>query len=270
MAIIEMDFDKREYVNEGTEKVTVTYFNDDLKDLNCRTSLLAVTFDAPLMIGDVLISEDLKHTATVERPLIDTEERDAVLLCYTHIDNIHGEWDVNKLAEIFSAGTEWYVQPRSGKPKRSNSFYANPLWLRIQKLHPNAVMPYYSQPGDMGQDLTAVEFEYEEEIDCYIYHTGIAVELPTGYGMLIFPRSSNRKTDAYLTNHVGVVDSGYRGEILLCYKNRVPNDPNPPYQVGDRIGQAVIIPYPNVQFFWSNGDLSKTYRFKGGYGSTGK
>ena len=55
----------------------------------------------------------------------------------------------------------------------------------------------------------------------YIYHTGISIESPKHYGVLIFPRSSNRNTDAYICNHVPVIDTAvYRGEIMICFKNR--------------------------------------------------
>lgn len=94
------------------------------------------------------------------------------------------------------------------------------LKVKIKKLHEDAVIPSYAKEGDMGMDLTAVSVEYNEEMDCYIYHTGLAFEVPKGYGMFLFPRSSNRKTESYMTNHVGVLDSGYRGELLLCFKNR--------------------------------------------------
>ena len=69
--------------------------------------------------------------------------------------------------------------------------------------------------------MTAIDVEYDKEGDFYIYHTGLAFESPKHYGILMFPRSSNRKTDAYLCNHVGIVDSFiYRGEMMLCFKNR--------------------------------------------------
>lgn len=86
--------------------------------------------------------------------------------------------------------------------------------------HPDAAIPTYAKPGDMGMDLKAVEMTYDSKIDCYVYDTGIKVAIPEGYAGLIFPRSSNRKTDGYQTNAVGIIDSGYRGRILVCYKNR--------------------------------------------------
>ena len=92
------------------------------------------------------------------------------------------------------------------------------LKVKIKKLVPEAVIPAYAKDGDMGMDVTATSVEYDRELDCFVYHTGLAFELPKGYGMLIFPRSSNRKTNCYMANHVGILDSGYRGELLLCYK----------------------------------------------------
>ena len=98
--------------------------------------------------------------------------------------------------------------------------------------------------------------------------------------MLLFPRSSNRKTEAYLTNSVGVIDSGYRGEVMACFKRR-DNDVFPehkdtfiiehqaPYKVGDRFAQLMIVPYPQIEFEEAD-ELSNTERGAGGYGSTGK
>lgn len=97
----------------------------------------------------------------------------------------------------------------------------NEVKVKIKKLDPNAVIPTYAHDGDVGMDLTAISVEYDEEKDMYVYHTGLAMETDKHYGILLFPRSSNRKTDAYLCNHVGIVDSAiYRGEIMLCFKNR--------------------------------------------------
>lgn len=100
-----------------------------------------------------------------------------------------------------------------------------PIQVKIKKLVPEAVIPTYAKDGDMGMDVTATSVEYDKKLDCFVYHTGLAFELPKGYGMLIFPRSSNRKTNSYMANHVGILDSGYRGELLLCfkYKDSVPS-----------------------------------------------
>ena len=95
------------------------------------------------------------------------------------------------------------------------------LEINFKKLHEDAVIPSYAHDGDVGMDMTAISVEYDEKNDLYIYHTGLAFESPYNYGQFLFPRSSNRKTDAYLCNSVGIADSAiYRGEILFCYKNR--------------------------------------------------
>ena len=150
----------------------------------------------------------------------------------------------------------------------------NELEVKIKKLVENAVIPTYAKHGDMGMDLTATSVEYDKEKDYFVYHTGLAFEVPEGYGMLIFPRSSNRKTDVYMTNHVGILDSGYRGELLLCFKHRdslriVANPINfAPYKIGDRVAQIVIVPYPKVTFKETD-KLSDSERGVGGHGSTG-
>lgn len=91
----------------------------------------------------------------------------------------------------------------------------------VKKLDERAVIPSYAHEGDVGMDLTAIGVEYDEEKDMYIYHTGLSFESDFNIGDFIFVRSSNRKTDAYLCNHVGIVDSAiYRGEVMICMKNR--------------------------------------------------
>ena len=142
----------------------------------------------------------------------------------------------------------------------------NSLNVRIKKLDPNAVIPSYSKTGDAGMDLTAVRIEYDTDGNV-VYGTGLAIEIPNGYVGLLFARSSNAKKDVYLTNHVGVIDSGYRGEIMLKFRKTKENYPRY-YEVGDRVGQIIILPYPNVEFIESE-ELSSTERGEGGYGSCG-
>lgn len=85
--------------------------------------------------------------------------------------------------------------------------------VKIKKLNENAVIPRYAHPTDAGLDLVATSYEYKYDIDCHVYGTGLAVEIPEGYVGLIYPRSSNRKTNAYMCDHVGVIDSK---NILKC------------------------------------------------------
>lgn len=135
--------------------------------------------------------------------------------------------------------------------------------VKIKKLHPDAVIPKYAKPGDAGMDLTAVEME--RAWDVITYKTGLAVEIPPWHVGLLFPRSSVYKTSMVLSNCVGVVDSGYRGEIMLKFRDQTSSKP---YEVGDRIGQLIIMPYPRIDFEQVD-ELTPTDRGSGGYGSTG-
>ena len=144
--------------------------------------------------------------------------------------------------------------------------------VKIKKLDPSAVVPFYATSGSAGMDVTAIGKEYDNKNRCWIYHTGLAFQLPKDHVMLIFPRSSNRKTEYYLANHVGVLDSDYTGELMLIYKHRDNNTyvlQDPPYEVGDRVGQIIIFPYPKVEFNEVE-TLEDTERGSGGFGSTGK
>lgn len=137
--------------------------------------------------------------------------------------------------------------------------------LQFKKLHPFAVTPTYAKLGDACVDLTVVEMEYDNGL--YVYHTGIAVEIPEGHVGLIFPRSSLSKTDLILANHVGVIDSGYRGEIMAKFRpiNSTPRT----YDEGDRICQMMIVPIPKIEFEEVD-ELSETERGDGGFGHSGK
>lgn len=176
------------------------------------------------------------------------------------------------------------------------------LDVKFKKLDERAEIPTYAHDGDVGMDIKAIDVKYNARLDLYIYHTGLAFETEKHYGIFMFPRSSNRNTDAYLTNSVGIIDSFlYRGEILFCFKNRdslqtiatnafvksliegktlieskdAYNDvlSNPmrykPYEVNDKIGQMVALAHPNVNLYeWA--ELSSTVRGENGFGSSGR
>ena len=143
------------------------------------------------------------------------------------------------------------------------------MLVKVKRLHQNAIIPYYSKHGDAGMDLyaTSVNSDKSGNLVC---HTGLAMEIPEGHVGLLFPRSSISKTPLTLRNSVGVIDSGYRGEIMLKFdrEDRHLNDGETIYKVGDRVGQIMIMPYPKVQFFEAQ-ELSSTERGEGGFGSTG-
>ena len=87
--------------------------------------------------------------------------------------------------------------------------------IKIKKLHNDAVIPQYAKPGDAGMDLTAVDVS--ADLGYLTYKTGIAIQIPEGHVGLLFPRSSIYKTGQTLSNCVGVIDSGYRGEIMMKF-----------------------------------------------------
>lgn len=141
------------------------------------------------------------------------------------------------------------------------------LQIAVKKLHKKAVIPQYAKPGDAGLDLTATSI-IEHLVDRITYGTGLAVEIPTDHVGLLFPRSSVRNYHLALSNCVGVIDSGYRGEVQLTF-TKTKGMESKFYNVGDRIGQMIIIPYPQVQLMEET-DLSETERGENGFGSTGK
>lgn len=159
-----------------------------------------------------------------------------------------------------------------GKDVEDQVMYnTNQMEVKIKKLDPNAVIPTYAKDGDAGMDLVATKIISNTTFDI-TYGTGIAMEIPKGYVGLVFPRSSIRKTDLSLTNAVGVIDSGYRGEIQATFKkvfgkNDIRIDQTD-YKVGDRIAQIIIMPYPKIKFVEVD-ELTSTERGEGGFGSTG-
>lgn len=171
--------------------------------------------------------------------------------------------------------------------------------VKIKKLNENAIIPQYAKQGDAGMDLVATSKSYDENGNV-VYGTGLAFELEDGYFGLLFPRSSNAKMDLLLSNSVGVLDSGYRGEVMFKFKKQINTERQnlnlmtyvsqmakikeeyavnglldgddieefTEYNVGDRIGQIIILPYPKIEFEEVE-ELSETERGNGGYGSTG-
>lgn len=144
--------------------------------------------------------------------------------------------------------------------------------VKIKKLCENATIPSKAHQSDAGFDLVATSREFDK-YGCVVYGTGLAFEIPEGHVGLVFPRSSNAKKDLILTNSVGVVDSGYRGEVMLKFQPSWKRGGMKPtwelYEIGERVGQLVIIPYPEIRFVESE-YLSESDRGSCGYGSTGK
>jgi len=149
--------------------------------------------------------------------------------------------------------------------------------VKIKKLNPLAQIPSYAKAGDAGMDVVATEI-LKDTPEQITYGMGIALEIPEGFVGLVFPRSSIRKTGLQLSNSVGVIDSGYRGEIQATFNKifgsegmydeaKIPTTEF--YKVGDRIAQIMIIPHPTIEFNEVD-ELSDSERGEGGFGSTGK
>ena len=142
----------------------------------------------------------------------------------------------------------------------------NSLVVKVKKLSDNAVIPSYSKVGDAGMDLTITR-EIENTSFSVSYGFGISMEIPKNFVGLVFPRSSVRNQDLILSNCVGVIDSGYRGELQATFKKTNGLD-SIKYKVGDRGAQIIILPYPTI-YMTEVPELSNTERGSGGFGSTG-
>ena len=139
--------------------------------------------------------------------------------------------------------------------------------VKIKKLSDNAVIPHYVHGTDAGMDMYATSFKVDEQGN-YVYGTGLAMEIPEGYVGLIFPRSSISKYSLQLSNSVGVIDSGYRGEIIFKFNHFNNKTTKKHYEVGERVGQIIIMPYPKVEFKEVD-ELDDSDRGEGGFGSSG-
>jgi len=140
--------------------------------------------------------------------------------------------------------------------------------VKVKKLHADAVVPKFGKPGDAGADLTATSIDTSRGGQV-VYGTGIAVEIPEGMVGLVFPRSSVRNFPLIMSNSVGVIDSGYRGEVMVTFNLTTKEWFADLYKVGDRIAQLIIMPVPLIEYMIVN-ELSETERGTSGHGSTGK
>lgn len=135
------------------------------------------------------------------------------------------------------------------------------------KLTDGAPLPKHAMPGDAGMDLTAREDVTILPFDTAMVGTGVAVEIPEGYVGLVFPRSGlASKRGITLANCVGVIDSGYRGEIMVPLhnmKNYVQM-----VMEGERVCQLIVMPFETC-ICKSVKELNESDRGSGGFGSTG-
>ena len=144
------------------------------------------------------------------------------------------------------------------------------MTVNIKKLKENAVVPTYGSPCSAGADLYACE---EAEVTLLsgatvLIHTGLALEIPEGLVGLIYARSGlASKKGLAPANKVGVIDSDYRGEIMVALHNHGAEAQT--IAPGERIAQLVLTPYVTAEFCPVD-ELSDTVRGEGGFGSTGR
>lgn len=140
--------------------------------------------------------------------------------------------------------------------------------VKIKKLDLNAILPTYGSEFSAGADLYSID-DVEIEAGKTVYvHTGISMEIPIGYGGFIYARSGlATKRGLAPANKVGVIDSDYRGEIMVALFNQSGEKQS--IERGERIAQIVIAPYIKADFEECD-ELTDTDRGSGGFGSTGK
>lgn len=147
--------------------------------------------------------------------------------------------------------------------------------LKIKKLHEDAIIPGYATAGAACFDLHALieakTWPASEPIvaPATTFRTGLVFEVPEGWAMLIYSRSGHGfKHDTRLANAVGVIDSDYRGEVLVRLRCDVGDGGGISVKHGDRIAQAMLVPVERIEFE-EVFDLTDTARGAGGFGSTG-
>ena len=138
--------------------------------------------------------------------------------------------------------------------------------IRVKKVHEKAVVPKYAHFGDACVDLVAAT-KWIDDHGNYCYGTGLAMEIPSNHVGYIFPRSSISKTSMALRNAVGVIDSGYRGEIIIKFGET--DGDKIEYKVGDRVAQFMIAPVLSINFL-EVVNLPHSDRDVGNFGSSGR
>lgn len=145
------------------------------------------------------------------------------------------------------------------------------MTVKVKKLSENAVLPQKAHKSDAGFDLTVSRITTElNEVGelIIVYHTDLCMEIPEGYFGALFSRSSISRKPLSQTNSVGVVDSGYRGEIVAKFRSTVPAVVPSVYKEGERFAQLVILPVPDIDMVEAE-TLGNSDRGEAGLGSTG-
>lgn len=141
------------------------------------------------------------------------------------------------------------------------------MQVKIKKLNENCILPKYQTEYSAGCDLHAVTSATVEPGETKLIGTGFAVEIPLGFAGFIFARSGMAlKRGLAPANKVGVIDSDYRGEVMVAVHNH--SKITQQIEQGERIAQLVILPVYQVDFTMID-EVTETDRGAGGFGSTG-
>ncbi len=138
----------------------------------------------------------------------------------------------------------------------------------FERLHVDAELPTAAHPGDAGLDLRSIVDVEVAPGERSMVATGVAVAVPAGHAGMVLPRSGLASSQGLtLANAPGLIDAGYRGEIICAVVNL---DRTEPVRIakGDRIAQLVIVAIPEVKATWAE-QLPPSHRGTGGFGSTG-
>ena len=146
--------------------------------------------------------------------------------------------------------------------------------LKVKKMHEDAELPVYATDGSACFDLKVLKADlpyqrmFLQNGESMVLRTGLAFEIPKDHVMLVFSRSGQGfKYDTRLSNCVGVIDSDYRGEVMVKLTKDSGSTPELTIKEGDAIAQAMIVPVQTVEFVLVD-DLSDTDRGENGFGST--
>lgn len=166
------------------------------------------------------------------------------------------------------ASTNWVVEDAEVYERREK------IRIPFMKIRRNGwaepSTPFHAHENDRGFDLTCVAKESNGK---YVikYHSGLAFEFPEGIDAELRARSSIYKTGLVLSNGVGTIDNGYRGEVMGVFYEMIIDNAVNHYQVGERFAQLVIPGLdPSRIEFVEVKQINQTDRGAGGYGSSGK
>ena len=159
-------------------------------------------------------------------------------------------------------------EPSGYKCKQNNK-----IKIKVKRLHPDAVIPSQAKDDDAGYDLVAIEdgsYPVPNTTNILVFRTGLAIQPQEGYHVEVFPRSSVAKYDLMLKNSIGLIDYGYRGELILKFQIMEPKgNAYMTYRKGDKIAQMVIRKTIHADFEdVQDGELDSSERGTGGFGSS--